>query len=238
MSDMLKAKPFCYLELNELKDHLKIDEANMKLDRSLTRIANTACAMVEKYIDNPVLTRQFIEFRDGNNANVIVPDYYPVTELVEIRIDYNGGFAENTLVDPINTILRGQPSMQQLSGDISIKIEGQDILLRDSADTTTLGRLFTGSTASSIRVTYMAGRGATPQELPDDLVYATMLLAEYLYITRENRDLKVKQKETNGQSYQRDMTTAWPMEVTAILDQYVEYSFGHAVVPQRNNFGL
>lgn len=233
-----KPKAFCYIELDELKDHLKLDPANVKADRALTRIANTACAMVEKYIEGPVLTRTFVEERDGNQSNVIVPDYFPVTEVVEIRVDYNRGYAENTKVLPENYILQGKPDMRQLSGDVDIRIEGENIILRDAADTSFLGRLFTGSAASSIKVTYKAGRGETIDDLPDDLVYATLLLCEYLWITRENRDLKIKSKSVNSQDYERETDNAWPLEVTAILDQYVDFTFGHGGVPQKNNFGI
>lgn len=231
-------KPFCFIDLDELKDHLKIDATVTKFDNALIRIANAACARVEKYIDGPVLTRQFVEERDGNQSNVIVPDYFPVTEIVEIRIDYNRGFAENTIVLPENTILRGQPDMRQLSGDVDIRLDGQDILLRDAADTSTLGRLFTGSSASSIKVTYKAGRGESTEDLPDDLVYATLLLCEFMYMMRENRDLGLKAKNNGNQGYDRDFESGMPPEVTDILDQYVDYTFGHAQVPQKNNFGV
>lgn len=233
-----RKKPFCFIDLDELKDHLKIDPTVTKFDGALTRIANAACARVEKYIDGPVLTRQFVEETDGNQSNVIVPDMYPVTEIVEIRIDYNRGFAENTKILPENIILRGMPSMSQLSGDVDLRVDGEDILLRDAADTSTLGRLFTGSAASSIKITYKAGRGESMDDLPDDLVYATLMLCEYMYITRENRDLGIKSKTNSNQGYDRDHENGMPAEVREILDQYVDYTFGHAKVPQKNNFGV
>jgi uncharacterized phiE125 gp8 family phage protein len=231
----LKLKPFSYLCLEEVKEHLKIKADNKDYDNILTRLINTACSQVEAYIDGPVLTRQFIEEKDGNSSNVIVPDHYPVTEIVEIKIDYNRQFNNATPIDPQNTILRGMASMQQLSGDVAIKIEGTDILLRDAADTTVLGRMFTGSQASAIKLTYKAGRGETPEDLPDDLVYATLMLVEYYYVTRENRELNIKSKTNNNQGYSRE--SGMPKEVTDILDDYKDWSFGHAVTPQRNNFG-
>lgn len=231
----LKLKEFSYVDLAELKEHLKIKAEITDYDNRLIRIINTSCSMVESYIDGPVLTRQFIEEKDGNSSNVIVPEHFPVVEVIEVRIDYNRQFATATPIDPENTILRGAPSMKQLSGDVEVRINGTDILLRDAADTTVLGRMFTGSQASSIKLTYKAGRGETPDELPDDLVYATIMLCEYLWILRENREMNVKSKTNKDQGYSR--VPGIPKEIQVMLDEYVDFSFGHATTPQKNNFG-
>jgi hypothetical protein len=195
--------------------------------------------MVEKYIDGPVLTRDFVETRDGNSSNVIVPAYYPVTSITEVRIDFNRAFGTSTIVDPQQTLLRGIPSLKQKSSDIAVQIKGSDIILRDDNNTAILGRIFAGSTVQSIQMKYRAGWGDTSDDLPADLVQATLMLVEYLYILRDNRDLGVNSRTNTNQSYKRNRTdTGIPEEIQIMLEQYKDYSFGDSEVPQKNYFSI
>lgn len=236
----MKLKPWTYISIDDAKDWLKIKPENDTQDRTLIRLINTACRMVEQYISGPVITRQFQEDRDGNSSDVIVPTYWPVQSIVEIRIDYNRGFGDSTIIDSDQTILRGLPSLSQKKGDLSVKIEGTDVVLRDDNNTALLGRIFAGSIVQSIRLTYTAGWGATSEDLPEDLVQATMMVLEYFYMLRENRDLGVNSRSNmGGQEYRREKTdTGLPTEVTLILDQYKDYSLGTTEVPQKNTFVL
>lgn len=232
-------KDFTYLTLAETKDWLKIPTAETKFDDTVLRLINTACKMVEQYIDGPVLTREFIETRDGNGSNVIVPAYAPVRAITEIRIDYNRDFSDATILDPAQTILRGLPDLGQDSGDLTVKIVGQDVVLYSDNNSALLGRIFAGSIVQSVRMKYTAGWGDSAADLPDDLVQATLMVVEYYYMLRENRDLGVNSRTNTNQGYRREKTdTGLPTEVTILLDQYKDYSFGITDVPQKNMFTL
>lgn len=233
----MELKPNTYLSLEETKEWLRIKPDNHDLDNIVIRLINTACARVENYIDGPALTREFTEFRDGDGSNTVVLAHRPITEIVEIKIDFNRAFDAAQPISTDNFVLRGMPSVQQLTSDAVIQIIGSDVVLRDDNNTAILGRMFSGSVVQSIRVKYKAGWGPTPQELPDDLVQATLMLVEYLYILRENREMNISAKSTfNGQSYSRK--TGIPEEITVLLDDFKDFSFGVANIPQNNVFPI
>ena len=232
----MELKRFTYLNLPEVKEWLRIKPENKDLDNILVRLINTACARVENYIDGPALTREFIEQRDGNSSNVIVPSHRPIVEIVEVKIDFNRAFDTSQPLELENLVIRGMPSLDQMTSDVKVQIIGSDIVIRDDNNTAILGRLFSGSVIQSIQLKYRAGWGDTAEDLPPDLVHATLMLVEYLYILRENRELNVNSKSSNGQSYSRK--TGIPEEITVLLDDFKDFSFGAANVPQKNNFTL
>lgn len=233
-------REFTYLSLDEVKDWLKINPTDTSKDVSLKRLINSCCEMVERYIDGPVLTRDFTEFRDGNSSNVVVPSMRPVVSLTAVYIDYNRDFAPSTLVDPQQTILRGLPNVNQKSTDLSVRIIGSDIVLRDDNNTALLGRIFAGSVVQSIKLLYRAGWGDSPDRLPEDLKQATLLAIEFYYMLRENRDLGVNSRNSmGGQGYRREKTdSGLPTEVELMLDRFRDYSLGVSEVPQKNTFTL
>lgn len=242
---------FSYLTLAETADWLKIDwtvPTNVtKYTLTLTRLINTATKMVESYIGGPVLTRVLREFRDGNSSDVVTPTYHPVRKLLEVRIDYNRGFDATTIVLDTQTVLRGMPEIDQAALDADpleidnaiLELRGSDIVLRDDNNTALLGRIFAGSIVQSIQLTYRAGWGDTADTIPADLVQATLMLVEYFYMLRENRDLGVNSRNNNNQGYRRDRNDSGiPPEIELILDQYKDYSLGITDVPQKNTFTL
>ncbi len=228
----LKASTF--LTLDDVKSHLRIPLANTEYDNKVKRLINMATDMAEKYIDGPIKNRTIVETRDGDSSDTMVPDYYPIRSITEIRIDYNRGFDSVTVIDATNYVLRGTPSLDQTLG---VGIKGSDVVIRDDNNTSIVGRIFTGSVVGAIRLTYVAGYGADINTIPYDLQQAVLMAIEYFYILAENRELNVKQK-VNGaggqQSYQRE--SGLPKEVEQMLDRYVDYGFGRNNKPQRNTF--
>ena len=222
-----------WLTLEECKEWLNIKPEDTKRDEVIKRLINVACARIGNYIDGPVLVQQFTEFFDGNSANVIVPSHRPIIEIEEIKIDFNRNFDSATQLQTSSFALRGLPAMSQLSTDVVIKIQGTDIVLVDDQNAAILGKLFSGSTIQSIKIIYKAGWGESPKDLPDDIVHATLMLVEYLYILKENRELNIKSKDTNGQSYTRD--SGIPKEIMQMIEDYIDCSFGPANVPQKNS---
>lgn len=245
MTVQLSLAPYAYLSLEETKDWLKIGRtaADTTQDTTLTRLINAACERVESFIDGPVLTRSFVEYADGNNSNVVVPTYSPVKTVESVHLDFNREFGSTTEIDGENIVLRGFPSMKQIQGStVSVAVNGTDIILRDDSNVSILGRIMTGSTVQSLRMIYTAGLGATASELPNDILLATLMLVDFLFVQKENRDLGIRSKGTfGGQSYTRadiDEDSGMPKEIVAMLEKYKDYALPSIAQPQRNTFGI
>lgn len=225
----LKANAF--LTLDDVKDHLRIPLANTDHDNRIIRLINMATDMAERYIDGPILSRNFTEVRDGDGSNTMVLDYWPIRAITEVRIDYNGDFSQpTTVIDASGYSIRGVP------GILEVGIRGTDVVIRNDGNTSIIGRLFIGSVVGSIQVKYKAGWGDTAADIPEDIKYACLLAIEYFYLLRENRELNVTSKSNTGQSYSRE--SGLPEEVKAILDSYKDYSLGHINRPQKNTFTI
>lgn len=220
-----------WVTLDDVKDHLKIKLDNTDYDNRLKRLINSVVDMMEKYIQGPIKERTFIEFKDGDNSNTIVPNYYPARSVTELRIDMNRVFGTESIIPAANYILRGDPDPLHASN-----MKGSSIIIRDDSNSSIMGRLFTGSVSGSIKLTYVAGWGADYTDMPGDLTEALFLGIEYFYLLRENRELGVKSKTNGNQNYSRDV--GLPKEVTDILDQYTDYTFGGNNSPQKNMFPL
>lgn len=238
-------KPYAIMTLEDAKDWLKIKPSNTDNDNTLTRMINTATDMIERYIEGPVLNRKYKEQNDGNSSNVVLCDHWPIRSIDEIKIDFNRDFSDPTALTADNYMLRGPSELTGFDtstaiGDLLVEVRGSDIVLRDDNNTAILGRIFSGSVIGSIQVVYTAGWGATQNDLPADLLQAAFMLIEFYYQLRESRDLGFKMKKnTADQQYQRgDFADGIPPEITAILDQFKDYSFGHTDVPGRNTFVL
>lgn len=235
MAESLKSNT--YLTLEDTKEYLGIPNpgsANAK-DNLIIRFINTATAMVESYIDGPVLAKEYVTDRDGTDSNVITLEHRPVISIESIKVDYDRAFDDSTELLEGQYVLRGSPEIKQL--DAEITIVGNDIVLRDDNDTALLGRLLEGSPVQSIRVEYTAGWATEADTVPDDIKTATLMLIEHLYMIRENKDVGIQSRDSmGGQSYQRTGDRI-PKVVQAMLDPYVDVSFSPMEVPQNNSYG-
>lgn len=221
-------KPNVFLTLDDVKTHLKIKLDNTEYDNKISRLMNMATDLCEKYIDGPIKIREFVESRDGDASDTMVPDYYPVRSIEEIRIDYNRQFDDSTIIDTSNYLLRG-------TKDLAAGIKGTDVVIRDDNNVSIVGRIFTGSVVGAIQLTYTAGWGVDMNDIPYDLQHAVLMTIEYYYILGENRELNVTSKQNNqSQRYTRE--TGLPKEVTELLDSYKDYTFGRNNKPQKNTF--
>lgn len=225
-----------FLTMDDVQDWLGLsteacEKDGGRLMRKLTRIMNSITDMAERYVEGPIKTRTYTEFRDGDSSNTIIPQYYPIREVVEIRVDFNRAFPDTSIVPAGNWIIRGpaDPTFPQ-------QMRGTDIVLRDDNDTSIVGRIFTGSTVGSIKLTYTAGWGRDQTEIPSDMIMAMLMAVEYYYRLEDSKDLNVRSKSVNGQSISR--IQGLPKEVTDILDTYVDYTLGFNNRPQTNTFTL
>lgn len=220
-----------FLDLDSVKDWLKIPLTNTDHDNRVTRLINMVTDMAERYIGGPIKDQTYVEERDGDSSDTIVPDFWPIRSITELRVDYNRGFGTETMLIPADYFLRGPKKIS------SVGMNGTDIVVRgDSNSTATLGSLIVGSVVGCIKLTYVAGRGVDATEIPYDIQQAILLGVEYFYILRENREMGVKSKTTNGQNYSRDL--GLPKEVCDLLDQYVDFAIPHINKPQSNRTGI
>jgi uncharacterized phiE125 gp8 family phage protein len=219
-----------FLTLDDAKSHLRIALTDTQYDNKVKRLLQMATDLCEKYIDGPIKSRQFTETRDGDSSDTMVPDYYPVRSIEEIRIDYNRQFDAPTIINASSYILRG-------TQDLGVGIKGLDVVIRDDNNTSIVGRIFTGSVVGAIQLKYTAGWGTDMDSIPYDLQHAVLMTMEYYYLVGENRELNLKRKQNNqNQSYERD--SGLPKEVEQILDSYKDVTLGRNNKPQRNTFVL
>lgn len=207
------------------------------LTEVLEGLIDAACEKVENLIQCPVLVREYTnEEHDGSNSNVIKPHQWPVREITELRIDYNRAFGSTSVLDDSLYLIRGGSDRRQTGTNPEITI-GNDIVLRDDNERFILGRMFSGSVVGSIRITYKAGWSYSSDNVPSDIRLATKMLLEFWYMQRENRDIGVKTKGVKGESYTR-LSEGIPTQITEMLEQYKDVSFGTRPMPQRNFFSI
>ena len=199
-------------------------------------LINACTDLLESIICAPALAREYTDILDGNNANVIIPTQYPIRSIEEIKIDTNRNFSSIAPLDQVNYFLRGQVDKRQIP-NVSIRIVGQDIVIRDDNEKYILGRMFAGSALGSIQIIYTAGWGADAETMPSDLRLAFYLLFEFFFMQRDNRDLNIQSKGVKGESYSK-VEKAIPQQVYDLLAPYTDVSLGNHPVPQRNTFNI
>ena len=244
-------KPTSFLTLQEVAEWLNISSDKYavpadpapfpkgveELRRLLERLINVSCDKVESILQTRVVAQPYEEIHDGNNANVIVPSKWPITEVTEIKIDYNRNYGPETVIDLQNAILRGFADKRQLPSDVSIRIIGNDIALRDDNKDSFIGKIFSGSVIGAIKIKYKAGWAKDVDDIPWDLKQAATLLVEYYYFQRSNRDLNVTSKGIRGESYTK-IKDGVPDTVMELLEPYIDHSLAGFEKSQTNTFDI
>jgi len=203
-------------------------------------LINSACSKIESILQTIVLAKDFQEDADGNDSNVIVPSMWPILSLSDVRIDYNRNFGPETIVEQINLLLRGMADKRADLGVNDIRIVGNDIYLRDDDSDNVIGRIFSGSVAGSVRVTYKAGWARDISDVPSDLRLATLQLVEWYEFRRSNKDVGIASKGVRGESYSKitELEEGIPTEIYQTLSSYINVSFGMFERIQNNIFGV
>lgn len=203
-------------------------------------LINASCDKIENILQTIVLAKDFQEDSDGNDSNVIVPSQWPILSLEEVKIDFNRNFGPETIVDQINLILRGMADRRQDLTVNDIRIVGNDIYLRDDDNDNVIGRIFSGSVAGSIRIKYKAGWARNADDVPYDLKLAALQLVEWYEFKRSNKDIGVASKGVRGENYTRmgELEDGIPVEIHALLQPYINHSFGTFERIQNNIFGV
>lgn len=214
--------------------HAEYDSALVAM---LEIIINTACTKSESIIKTSVLAKDFQETLDGSNSNVLIPAHWPIVQVNEIKIDTLRQFDPSTALDSVNYFLRGQSDKRQASTDLQIRLVGQDVVIRDDNEKYILGRVFSGSSLGSVQIKYKAGWALDSDDVPSDIRMATLLLVEFWYMQRDNRDLNVQSKGVKGESYTK-VEKGIPEQVYDLLQPYEDISFGTHQMPQRNTFKI
>jgi hypothetical protein len=219
--------------INEVPTPEKIQ----RLRRLIERCINIACDKVETILQTRVVAQSYEELHDGNNANVIIPSKWPITEVTEVKIDYNRGFGQETTIGLENVALRGFADKRQKSTDLSLRIVGNDIALRDDNKDSFLGKIFSGSVIQAIKIKYKAGWAIDNDDIPWDLRHATTLLVEYYYFQRSNRDLNISSKGVRGESFSK-IKDGIPDTIHELLDPYMDISLPLYEKSQTNTFDI
>ena len=243
-------KPSTYITVDELALHLNIVDAKIKVDvpdpippeqvklrRLLETYINVACDKVESILQTCVIAKDFTERYDGNSSNVVIPSKWPITEITELKIDYNRGFGDETKIGMDNAVLRGFADKRQANTDVSLRIIGNDIALRDDGKDSFIGKIFSGSVIGAVQLKYKAGWATNVDDVPWDLRYATTLLAEYYYFQRSNRDLNTISKGVRGESYTK-VKDGIPDTVHEMLEPYIDHSLPLHEKSQTNIFDI
>jgi hypothetical protein len=235
-----------YLTMFEVADWLNLDRgvvtpADSKYKERtfniLELLINAAADKVESIIRTSVIAKSFTEDHDGSNSNVILPHHWPITEIEELKIDTIRQFPSDTLLDEVNYFLRGYADRRQTSGDLSIRLVGDSVVLRDDNERYILGRIFAGSSLGSIRIKYKAGWATAASDVPFDIKLATLQLIEFWFVQRDNKDINVSSKSVKGESYSK-LKDSIPEQIHEMLQPYVDESLGTHSVPQRNTFKI
>jgi Phage gp6-like head-tail connector protein len=81
-----------YIDINDLKTHLQINQVNLSVDAQLQSFVDMACQWVQGYLGRPIAPTKFDRRFDGytgwNGAYIQLP-YYPVLEIASC-IEYWG----------------------------------------------------------------------------------------------------------------------------------------------------
>lgn len=243
--------PHAFLTLQEVVEHLNIPKEKYAVPdeptafpkgveeerRRLERFINIACAKIESLIQTKAIAQPFEEIFDGNNSNVIIPSKWPIMEITEIKIDYNRGFGPETVIDLKNAVLRGFADKRQLGSDVSLRIIGNDIALRDDNKDSFLGKIFSGSSIGAIKIKYKAGWANSLEDMPWDLRYAATLLVEYYYMQRSNHDLNISSKGVRGESFSK-IKDGVPDTIHELIEPYIDHSLPLHEKSQTNTFDI
>lgn len=142
-------------------------ELNIKADDNtqnsiLELYINAASQNIETYCDRKfkVPTVAYVEYHDGGAMDYILPKQYPVTEIVDLRIDAEREFGSDSIVDT------------------------EDYEIADEGETITSDRIFPYG-RQNVQLTYKAGFS----QVPADLELACMWLAAWYYKQRARGDL-------------------------------------------------
>lgn len=198
----------------------------------IEQIINTVTDMSEAVLCSNILARDYVDILDGSKTNVLIPGAWPMISVTSIILDTNRNFDTTPVLDPINYFLRGQVDKRQIPS-VSLRIIGQDVVLRDDNLNTTFGKITTGSALGSVKVAYKAGWALDSTDVPSDIRMALLLAFEFFFMQRDNRDLNVHSKGVKGENYSK-LEKTLPQQVLDLLEPYRDWSLGGHNVMQRN----
>lgn len=244
-------KPNAFITVDEVKEWLDINDDQLDVPddptpfpegverrrRRMEMFINLACDYIERTIQTNVLKKEYQEDLDGNGSNVIVPSFWPILKVNELKIDFNRQFGAESIVDEINQILRATADIRQDTSAPTLKIIGSDIVLRDDAEDNVIGRIFSGSILGSIRIKYEAGWADDANDVPAMLKQAALMLVEFYEFKRSEKTLGVSSKGVRGESFSK-FTDTVPDSINELLAPFENVSIGTYTQVQQNVFGV
>ena len=207
--------PNAIITLAEVNDHFGLPGTDTATNEVLERFINRASGFVEGYLDRDLLLREYTEIQDGTRANSLVLHNYPIVSISSLRTLAS----DNTFDDPAT----------EIDADQFVLEPGSVIrLLRD--------RLFPRGTMN-VRIIYESGYRRSDQVgtaplVPYDIAYATVLMVEYYYQSKQDRSLGVSSKSRNNQNV--SLIHGTPQEVIDLLSPHKRIQFPALNLPITN----
>lgn len=143
--------------------------ASPSQDPYLERLINVASQQIERYCNRCFIAKNYVDVIDGNCANEVMLQNFPVISIAEVCVDSSRAF------DPASTL----PSTDYTAiGNVLRKLSGT-----------------WGGVQQSIRVDYRAGF----EEIPADIEEACIMLVELRYRMKNDRRLGRESQSKAGE---------------------------------------
>lgn len=143
-------------------------------DNSLLEdLVDSVSALFETYCDRQFLSREYTEYQDGKDVDILFTDQYPVTSITSIHDDREWAWGSATEVS---------------SSSYRASSDGRSIVFKDT---------YLLDYYQNIKIIYTAGHGSTPY----DLEQACIEEAARLYKNKNQIDISSKSLSDGSVSY-------------------------------------
>jgi hypothetical protein len=179
-----------------VKQHLNIQPSDVSQDARLELFINAATSRLESITDRVLKESTLVEYQHGGRQNILLLRQYPVTSIVELRIDSTRAFTDpSTIVDTAKYVI----------GD-----DGNSILY-DGYFPRGLG---------NIEIEYVAGYNATDHAGNlAELELCCLWLVEWFYRHRDRQDMGRASKSKGDESV--SILTEMPPMIAQIISSYM-----------------
>jgi hypothetical protein len=180
--------------LAKLKDYLEIAVLDTTQDTRLERLIDASSQMIETYCSRSFVSQSRVEYHDGRNANTLMLREYPASKPTKVCIDGGWTFVTST---------------ELATSDYDV-VDGSYLVLKSG---------FFPKGTRNVQVTYIAGYST----IPSDLEEACLMLAEWLYMHRNDRRSGITQKTKERETITYSKTI--PLHITTMLTPYMRLDF-------------
>jgi hypothetical protein len=193
------------VDLATVKYHLDVPIDPGPNDNRLQAFINMSSDRISSWCDRIFQSQTYTEYHSGRRSNILLPIQYPITAIVELRMD-----------------------LDRLWTDPSTLLDITKLFIHDSGQSVVYDGIF-GSGYSNLRLIYTAGYTT----IPTDLELACVWMVEWFYRHRTRGDMGRKTVSKGDESI--SIHDALPPMVTELLLQYKRMEFPSTESPVRNS---